>query len=223
MDCFSPISTGGFWFFLNVFFIRKKKEMGFNSDKMSINDFESLAESKIYFSGEFTDGIAQDIERLYKQRPLFYRIIYLLCSLFLFYEAYNIRGGFNDCAYSKVQQVIFPGFLQIVLLIFGLLFIVVGFLLEKLYWRWWYKLYLAQFGPRISGRISLLGIKPDTDDEIVPWENFITAKINSSTMLLYLSNAYVFPLHKSIFASDADWEASLGIVKEKIKRKKILK
>jgi hypothetical protein len=81
---------------------------------------------------------------------------------------------------------------------------------------WWSRL-RRDFGNGFSGVASERWVRWVEDGGVFAWfawSDFVAVKRNRRAMLLYVSQVDPLPLHRSMFASDADWQQVCDWVKD---------
>ncbi len=94
----------------------------------------------------------------------------------------------------------------------GLTFFILGFALPRLWWAWWWPRLVRDSGPTLSGEITPEGIRWGSEPEPYPWSSLIAIKLNERAALLYATPVAAFPLHRSMFADDAEWQSVTALL-----------
>lgn len=78
----------------------------------------------------------------------------------------------------------------------------------------------------VTGRIHGVGIVVDQLDDRASWDEFCSARISDSAALLFVNEKEItpqvlafdgLPLHRSFFASEAEWQEVSDLIRERVR------
>ena len=111
-------------------------------------------------------------------------------------------------------------YFSIALIILGVALILRGLALSSAWWRWHYWPLVQKELPK-SHSIHLLyddlGIFFDGVGGRTPFSMYYSIKLDNKAVLLFVTPSYAFPLHRSLFQSDEDWQYFLESVKSQMR------
>lgn len=154
---------------------------------------------RIPFQSPLDAEITADARMLYLQRKPLFPIAYGTMGTVMLGLSFYLGGRAE-----AVEHFLF--------VLAGLIFLILAFALPQLGWAWWWPRLVRDSGPTLSGEITPEGIRWGSEPELCPWSAFMAIKLNERAALLYATPAAAFPLHRSMFADDAEWQSVTALL-----------
>jgi hypothetical protein len=153
-------------------------------------------EKRIAFDGTITHRLRDEVRELYVARPKWVLLTYGVLALVLL--------GLAVWAQDWTRKLLY-------LLCAVTMGLMVGPIVG-MYWARWWPRFEREHATGLRGEVTEVGIRMGEGGDPVPWSAFTAAKSDGRAALLYRDKMEALPFHRSLFATDADWQAFLAMV-----------
>jgi hypothetical protein len=193
-------------------FIRDRKQRYHHLHPLEHTDEESLV-----FSGDITDTLKEEIRLLYCRQYLFLKVFFVVVAVVMIAVAILLGSIPAIRGLSWDSEIYLIRLYQFICIVFALGCLMLAFGVTQIWWRWWWPRYTALFGTHVSGEITQTGMRLSPGAPLILWSSFGAVKMNPTLVLLYLSKAFAYPVHRSMFTTESDWTEFTGLVEKHVR------
>lgn len=99
---------------------------------------------------------------------------------------------------------------RLYLVFVGLLLLCFVFGRLPFWWNWWWRRF---DGRTVSGQLSKDGLLVDGQSATISWSEFTEVRVSDTAAFLVAGKGWGWPVHKSMFAFESDWQEFIRILR----------